>query len=80
MRYSSGSCFHATVTDNCLLVRAANIDLADQSVVGVRDGDETLVLHACDMQVLAKGGGVFITAPYAYLFTVEVCVVFPGAT
>jgi hypothetical protein len=75
MRSFSGSCFHATVTGNCLLVRAANIDLTDQSVVGVRDGDEALVLCACDMWVLAKGGGVFVAAPYAYLFTLEVGVV-----
>jgi hypothetical protein len=49
-------------------------------MVGVRDGDETFVLCACDMRVLAKGGGMFVAAPDADLFTVEVSVVSPGAT
>jgi hypothetical protein len=46
-------------------------------MVGVRDGDKAFVLCACDMQVLAKGGGVFIATPYAYLFAIEVGVVSP---
>jgi hypothetical protein len=48
-------------------------------MIGVRDGDETFVLYACDMWVLAKGGGVFVTAPDADLFAVEVSVVSPCA-
>jgi hypothetical protein len=30
-------------------------------------------------QLLAKGGGMFIATPDAYLFAVEVCVVSPGS-
>jgi hypothetical protein len=57
---------------------AVHVIIADQSVVGVRDGDKALALCACDVWLLAKGGGVIVTTPYAYLFAVEVCVVSPG--
>jgi hypothetical protein len=67
MRPSSGSCFHATVNVSYLLaevaVRVILVSLADQSMIGVRDGDETFVLCACDMWLLAKGGGVFVATP-----------------
>jgi hypothetical protein len=77
MRPSSGSCFHTTVAGISLVAQAADVDLADQSVVWVREGDEAFILCACNMQVLAKGRGVFIAAPDAYLFAVEVGVVSP---
>jgi hypothetical protein len=69
MRPSSGSCFHATVSSVYLLAEVAVrvswvlVDLADKSMIGVRDVDKTLILHACDVWLLAKGGGVFIAAP-----------------
>jgi hypothetical protein len=74
MRPSPGICFHTNVlVSNCLAVVTVHVirtiikHMADKSMVGVRDGDETLVLCARYVQVLAKDGGMFFSTPDARL-------------
>jgi hypothetical protein len=69
------------LVSNCLAVVAVHViravikHTANKSVIGVRDGDETLVLCACYMRVLAINGGVVFSAPDARLVADVVCVV-----
>jgi hypothetical protein len=82
MRPSPGICFHTNVlVSNCLtvitvcVIRAIVERTADKSMVGVRNGDETLVLCACYVWVFAEDGGMFFGAPDARLMAELVRVV-----